>query len=65
MNDLLRFTSRINISAPTISDVSYLFKLHCAHIYSIPFENMSMKENASKGISYLTIAESGQDHEHF
>ncbi|UYA61146.1 arylamine N-acetyltransferase [Pectobacterium colocasium] len=57
MNDLLRFTSRINISSPPISDISYLFKLHYAHICSIPFENMSMKENASKGNSYLTISE--------
>lgn len=57
MKDILRLSTRLGILSPPTSDLNYLSELHHSHFYSIPFENLSMHENARLGLNHSVISE--------
>ncbi|AXH63248.1 arylamine N-acetyltransferase [Providencia huaxiensis] len=50
-NDVNEYLRRVKVSPSKLSKLEFLFRLHHAHFYSIPFENIDMKRNALESIS--------------
>jgi N-hydroxyarylamine O-acetyltransferase len=57
MMDISSYLKRLNLLQKISIDSSYLSALHQAHFFSVPFENLSMKDNVTGLLSCDAVAD--------